>query len=1503
MITELVLKVISDGVEQAERTLEGIGSLSSSADKGVSALSDTFKLLSKNVKTSDQQYKQLEGGLKRLSIGINAAHDATNRLVNVSNRLGFEGLSTNLGKVSQFTQTIKDAGYIARDTGVFLRSMHTALPQIQSSFTSVGDAVSVFDKRLGDHIHTVSKSLSIFADLEKAALKFGKAFKGTAIGEKLGINSDHIKTVASLAKGFQESQDAAKNLEGGLGGLDESLAKNKKGNAENKEVTEGATKSVYEQGYGYYKLGDKVLHFQDQLDGLDSVLTKVTSTMAKMLGTTSKLGSVLASISSGGSVLGAAFIALKAKALPSIEAITEKLKGMKQGIDQNIDKWKSYAKGIAVVAVAAIAIYAVAAALKAVFDITKQATEKMLELAEAGQKIRNIKDSFKILGGSDEDLAAVRRSTKGVVDEMTLYQIANVGKFNKLSTENAQRIAKVAVGAATATGQSIQDAYSRLTMAIVKGEVELLDEYGIKLKALDELKKDYAKKKGKTVSELTAQDTQDLFGEAVFKAGSKQLQLGEKVSNDPIQQFNTMRKNLEDGMTESFSKIFLDSGAIKMLTDMVKQVQGAFEGLSTGSGATFIKDIVLAFQNSFSIIMEFVKQMIPTVQHLLQMFNMFAPILEAVVKVVGTLLNLFLYTLRVAMTPLVMMIKLLLQGLVEVGDMMDMDTASAERMVQSMDQFIDGVKNSANELASIGNKAKVTIPVSFELAEVGSIGWAYATLSDEALAQWQAEQQKMKDKIANTKLLQEGIRSSFTKAAEFGFNEAPILGVTVSEAMARELFTAMGATLDTVGTGQIIAAAKEFSDNATAEVLKYAENNVRGTIERELRGVLGAEDATYNALFDDLAKVKGDVVKENEVYLRMANVVEQRSEAGVERINKALTRYEELKQNPSKITFKDLEGLNLNFKQFERTLGTTFDGTKKQAKGAKLLDTSLGQLSKTIAKVELEKLDPKGLEKQWGDFYQSLDKFGLIKRDNPFAFIKVEDAALMAEMAVKITAVGEAGEVLTGGAAMAQNAMEANGDSAETAMKQVEAFSKQLDRNAVMFENLKTAMLAAGMSAEVFQAQYGAILSDQRQARENAEQALKILQAEKDKGKKGKGNKDAEGLIKRYQELYLSDFEKKVKEINDVYTKDLKTAGKNEELKSKAEEIYKTNLLRADLEKLKSYGLSIVESVKAKAATVKSIYDFYADVISERLDKFNEINKEIKAAALKNVKVNTNFGGERGLSDEEINVLGKKDALKERQSETLSVLVEGTSEYLAVKKYFAEQSLSLDLELTEAGIQAEWAYLSAKTEVYSQLFDLSQSYIEQIWKEGDETQKAVGNVAFGILSLGSTLDVFFSKMKEVNFADMSGLQAGLKTMQIFASSAGQLADKVIKSEKAKAIIKGAIQVAEAAAAFATPGGIMQGIAHSAAASLFFAAAGTSGKKAEAKAIEPKRAAALTDRDSQAGRNDRVQQIFQIFVNPITGQSVVGLVNGANQNGQGPQFTSRAIKDPNRVTGL
>ena len=1448
MITELILKVGAEGLVEVDRMLEKAELSAKGFVTKVEEINQVFIKYSQNISKTVNNYLRLEKRIDSLNASLSVAVNTTKKLIDLNNALTFDNVAAKFGKTEAITKNVKDLGFQARVSGILLKGLAGGAPAVKAGLSEMSVSVTEFDNVLKGLKKTGDGLVLLLTRLDKLSSRFGRNIRGyDKLGQKLEGSAD----------------------------IDSAQVKGKVG----KPVTE---QHVELKVKGHDKAKEQVDKVTNSVDKLANRTLIANSAFAKT-GTQGKFnfGQLLES-----------FEKFRNASNSPLEAV----KGLSQGLG-------GIGKAALGIGVATAGVAAVGFAVKKVFELTSQATQAMLEFAQSGAKIKSVKDSFKILGGSEQDLAEVRRATKGVVDELTLYTIANVGKFNKLSTDNASKIAKVAVGASTATGQSIKEAYERLTLAIVKGEAELLDEYGIKLKSLDVLKKEYAKAKGKTVEQLSAQDTQDLFAEAVFKAGSKQLELGEKVAADPLQQFATMRKNLEDGMLETFSKIFVQSGALNILTETITTVQQAFAQLTSGDGAGFIRDIVTSFSESFKIILNFIVQLLPSIQLVLQVFNLLAPAINGIVSVVGTLLNVFVHLIKIGAVPFVQIINLAVEGLIEVGKSLNLDTTSLERVNKNLTGFVESVK----EQSKIIDKSKdgVVIPISFEFADKGSAAWAFATLNDADLAKWKAEQQKLIDSARNESLFKEGIRQSFDNIQSFAMQQAPIMGLNVSEAMSRELFAAMGASLEAVPATQIMQAAKQFSDEAITAATKYAEDRVKNQVKQELYSVLGAEDATYNALMDDLGKVKGDAIKENDVYLRMAAVVEQRSAEGSKRIGKALEDYEKIKSDPSKITFKDLKGISLDFAKFEKTLGVTFSGSKRLTKETKLLDTSLGTLSKTLAKVSLDKLDPKNVDKKWADLAENLEKFGLVAKEDPLKIIKAEDAALIAEMGANVKALSEDGFELAGSQAMAKNALDQNGGSVEDAIKKVEEFTKVLDANAVTLYNLRTAMIAAGMTAETFDAQYAGILDNQRKARENAEGALTQLDAKKKAETKGKGSKNNEGdeLLKRYQELFLSDYEKKVKEINDTYTKDLKTAGKNEDLRAKADEIYKTNLLRVELDKLKAYGSSVIDSLKVKAESAKAIYELISESVKERLAVINELNKEMKAASLKTVKVSTVTGGERGLSDTEIDVMGKKEALHDRQSEVLSQLVEGSSEYLGIKKFFNDQSLALDNELMNASLQAEYAYLESKTQIYTELFDLSSEYIARIWAEGDATQQAVGNIAYGILGLGSVLDGFFAKMKEVNFADMSGIQAGLTTMQIFASSAGQLADKVIKSEKAKAFIKGGVQVAEAAAAFATPGGIAQGIAHSAAAALFFSAAGASGKKAEAKAIEPKRAAALTDRESQAGRNDRTQQIFNIFVNPITGQNVVGLVNGANQRGQGPQFNSRAIANPNRVTGL
>lgn len=108
---------------------------------------------------------------------------------------------------------------------------------------------------------------------------------------------------------------------------------------------------------------------------------------------------------------------------------------------------------------------------------------------------------------------ALKRTTGGAITFREAMQSANLALSGGFSGTQANQIAEIATKAANALGRSVPEAVQRLTQAIVKGEPELADEFGIILR-ITEATRDYAKALGKLPTELTtAQKSQAVFNQ------------------------------------------------------------------------------------------------------------------------------------------------------------------------------------------------------------------------------------------------------------------------------------------------------------------------------------------------------------------------------------------------------------------------------------------------------------------------------------------------------------------------------------------------------------------------------------------------------------------------------------------------------------------------------------------------------------------------------------------------------------------------------------------------------------------------------------------------------------------------------------------------------------------------------------------------------------------------------------------------------------------------------
>lgn len=111
----------------------------------------------------------------------------------------------------------------------------------------------------------------------------------------------------------------------------------------------------------------------------------------------------------------------------------------------------------------------------------KKLTTSALGLAELGDQLSDLKDSFIALGGNSRAIDAASQSVQGLVSNFDLLQAANTGLLKGIPglLENFPLITEAATKVAEATGQDAAQAVKDLTNAIASGKPQALAAFGV----------------------------------------------------------------------------------------------------------------------------------------------------------------------------------------------------------------------------------------------------------------------------------------------------------------------------------------------------------------------------------------------------------------------------------------------------------------------------------------------------------------------------------------------------------------------------------------------------------------------------------------------------------------------------------------------------------------------------------------------------------------------------------------------------------------------------------------------------------------------------------------------------------------------------------------------------------------------------------------------------------------------------------------------------------------
>ena len=137
-----------------------------------------------------------------------------------------------------------------------------------------------------------------------------------------------------------------------------------------------------------------------------------------------------------------------------------------------------------------------------------------------------IKGMEQLGAASGQSLGAMTKQfvtvTDGMISMREAAEAVTKASSSGLGRQQILELATVAKGASQALGVNMSDAVSRLSRGIVKLEPELLDELGLFTKT-GKAAEDYARKVGKTESQLTDFERRQAFANAVLEEGRKKF--------------------------------------------------------------------------------------------------------------------------------------------------------------------------------------------------------------------------------------------------------------------------------------------------------------------------------------------------------------------------------------------------------------------------------------------------------------------------------------------------------------------------------------------------------------------------------------------------------------------------------------------------------------------------------------------------------------------------------------------------------------------------------------------------------------------------------------------------------------------------------------------------------------------------------------------------------------------------------------------------------------------
>lgn len=178
----------------------------------------------------------------------------------------------------------------------------------------------------------------------------------------------------------------------------------------------------------------------------------------------------------------------------------------------------------------------------------------------------------------------------GALNMNEAMQAANLGLSGGATKEQLAGIATIATKAAQVLGRSVPEAITRMTQAVIKGEPELVDEFGIILRVTAATEK-YAEAHGLAVKDLTAFQKSQAITLQLLEQGEQKFSSAQ-IRENPYEQLSASLVDVGDKMLALFS------GPLGGLVSFIATNSGLIIALITGI-ASKIANLALPALNNF----------------------------------------------------------------------------------------------------------------------------------------------------------------------------------------------------------------------------------------------------------------------------------------------------------------------------------------------------------------------------------------------------------------------------------------------------------------------------------------------------------------------------------------------------------------------------------------------------------------------------------------------------------------------------------------------------------------------------------------------------------------------------------------------------------------------------------------------------------------------------------------------------------------------------------------